>query len=498
MHVLYDAGYSDLAEASATGHHSYVFGGEEGSLDHALVPPALDERVTGFDIWEINAHEAFPLQYDANPAFYDAGPYRASDHNPEVVGLDTTDEAPASVDLQLLGINDFHGRLESPSTKPAPDGRKVGGAAQLAGLVDQLRATNPNTGFVSAGDNIGASTFVSAVDDDNPTIDALDAAGLDISAVGNHEFDKGFADLDGRVQDRADFSYLGANVYFGDGSGRALDPYFVQTIAGIDVGYVGVVTEQTPSLVNPDGIASLEFHDPVVEATSVAAELKDGNAANGEADVVVLLAHEGAAESTTEAADLVDDPVFGEFANISADVDVIFSGHTHQEYALELTKPGGGTRPVLQTGDYGEKLAKAAITVDTGTKDVTDASAELIEVVGYPENAAVALNSFLASGGDNFTVLGGGSNSVTTGDNDLTMLVDHFRANTPVTADTGERTSVEVPAPPPYAPCESWGELVTRQYRDVAGREPSLMEMAAWSAGLEEGPEPRSSWSSGC
>ncbi|CAN5524746.1 hypothetical protein BH10ACT1_BH10ACT1_07230 [soil metagenome] len=516
--------------------------------------------------------------------------------------------ADTEVELQLLGINDFHGRLE-PTAVPTPPATSptVGGAAQLAGLVDQLKAENPNTGFVSAGDNIGASTFVSAVDDDNPTIDALNAAGLDVSAAGNHELDKGFADLEGRVQDRADFPILGANIYFKDGSGRALAPYAIKDIGGVKVGYVGVITEQTPSLVSPDGISMLEFHDPVAEAAAVAAQLKDGSQTNGEADIVVLLAHEGAANSTTSVADLENDPVFGEFVDLPDTVDAIFSGHTHQGYALEVPTPGGGTRPVVQTGEYGKNLAKVTLTVDTADMTVTDSTAALVpvtditpvnadvkaivdaaktnsallgaEVIGsitadikrdpnratesdaanfiadvqldgtkdagrggaqialmnpggvrtdflYAPNGEityseafdvqsfsndvftktftgaeikavleqqwqpagatrpvlalgiskgltfsynplatqgnrviastlklngttldpageyrVTMNSFLASGGDNFTVLAGGTNRTTPGDNDLTMLVDYFRANSPVTADTVKRTT---------------------------------------------------------
>ncbi|MCU1498672.1 MAG: 5-nucleotidase protein, partial [Acidimicrobiales bacterium] len=279
-------------------------------------------------------------------------------------------------DLQLLGINDFHGRLAPTATTP----HVVGGAAQLAGLVDQLSVVNPHTAFVSAGDNIGASTFISAVDDDNPTLDALDAGGLDVSAVGNHELDKGYGDLRGRVAERADFPYLGANVHFADGSGRALDPYWVQLLGGIRVGYIGVVTAQTPSLVSPDGIRGLAFRDPVVEAESVAAQLRDGDPANGEADVVVLLAHEGAARSTSEATDLRNDPVFGDFTRISDDIDAVFSGHTHQAYALEVPTPGGRSRPIVQAGDYGEKLAKVTLTVDRAAKRVVGSSAELLGV----------------------------------------------------------------------------------------------------------------------
>ncbi|MET8312328.1 ExeM/NucH family extracellular endonuclease [Micromonospora sp. NPDC005173] len=381
MQVLYDKQYRDL---NNTGKATYVFSGESGSLDHALASPSLAARVTGVDVWQINAVESYAFQYDGLSAFYEANPYRASDHNPLVVGINTRANP---VNLQLLSINDFHGRLESPATV---GGQPVGGAAQLAGLVGQLRAQNPNTAFVSAGDNIGASTFISAIDGDNPTIDALNQAGLAASAVGNHEFDKGIADLTGRVSDRADFPYLGANVYRGDA--RALPAYSVSTVGGVRVGFVGVVTEQTKSLVSPDGIAGLTFRDPVAEANLVAGQLKDGNPDNGEADVVVLLAHEGAAtENITSAEALANDPVFGKFTRVDATIDAIFSGHTHQPYAFELPVPGSDRlRPVVQAEDYGKRLGKVALTYDPNTGQVTTADAQLVDVVGAPQDQAVA------------------------------------------------------------------------------------------------------------
>ncbi|MFY1674607.1 ExeM/NucH family extracellular endonuclease [Plantactinospora sp. WMMB334] len=383
MQVLYDAGYADLND---TGRSSYVFGGESGSLDHAVASPSLAERVTGVDVWQINSHESYAFQYDGHPAFFAPDPYRASDHNPILVGLETGATGP--VELQLLSINDFHGRLESPGN--APDGRPVGGAAQLAGLVDQLRAENPNTAFVSAGDNIGASTFVSAIDQDNPTIDALNEMGLDASAVGNHEFDKGIADLTGRVTDRADFPLLGANVYRGDE--RALPAYSVSTVGGVRVGFVGVVTEQTGSLVSPDGIAGITFREPVAEANAVAGQLKDGDPANGEADVVVLLTHEGAAtENIDSAEELANDPVFGKFTRADATIDAILSGHTHQPYAFEVPVPGTDRlRPVVQAEDYGKRLGRVNLTVDPAGGTVTAADAELVDVVGAPQDPEVA------------------------------------------------------------------------------------------------------------
>ena len=133
------------------------------------------------------------------------------------------------MDVQLLGINDFHGNLAPPGTITLPGGVRTpaGGAEYLATHINALRAQNRNTLVVSAGDNIGASPLVSGLFHDEPTIEALNAMGVDISSVGNHEFDEGSAELlrmqdggchpvdgcqDGDGFAGADFDYLAANV----------------------------------------------------------------------------------------------------------------------------------------------------------------------------------------------------------------------------------------------------------------------------------------------
>ena len=130
-------------------------------------------------------------------------------------------------DVQILGINDFHGRI----TRSRGRSRR----RSLAGAVKQLRDEYPKTVFAAAGDLIGASTFESFIQKDKPTIDALNAAGLEVSAVGNHEFDQGYGDLVDRVmapydpmttRGGAEWEYLGANVRKATGAGAArnLDP----------------------------------------------------------------------------------------------------------------------------------------------------------------------------------------------------------------------------------------------------------------------------------
>lgn len=265
--------------------------------------------------------------------------------------------APADpVTINLVTVNDFHGRIEKDTAS--------GGAAALATAVNQIRATNPNTVFAAAGDLIGASTFTSFIQQDNPTIDALSAAGLDVSSVGNHEFDQGYDDLMNRVIPRASWAYIGANVLKADGS-SALPEYYTKTFEGVTIGFVGAVTDELPSLVSPAGIAGLTVEPPVVAANRVANQLRDGNPANGEADFVVLLVHEGAATTSIASA---TDPAsrFGQLVNgANSNISAIVSGHTHLAYNHVINN-----RPVISSGQYGEKFSNMVITVDPSTKAV--------------------------------------------------------------------------------------------------------------------------------
>ncbi|HEX7135304.1 MAG TPA: 5'-nucleotidase C-terminal domain-containing protein [Iamia sp.] len=299
-----------------------------------------------------------------------------------------TPASAAPVQIQLLAINDFHGRLQADAVSGVP------GVAKVATLIDTVSAEGP-TSFAAAGDLIGASPFVSAVAGDEPSIEVLNAMGLDASAVGNHEFDKGYDDLHDRVEPLADFPYLGANVRFAAGEPqageRALEAYAVVDVGGVDVGYVGVVTEETPSLVSPDGVSELTFTDPVTEAEAVAAELKDGNGANGEADVVVVLTHEGASlDHIGSVAAIQSDPVFGEFVDMSENVDAIFSGHTHLPYAFEVPIPNSTrTRPVISAQEYGKKVGRVKLTVDTATGDIETDVIELLDPTASAEDPEI-------------------------------------------------------------------------------------------------------------
>lgn len=289
--------------------------------------------------------------------------------SPSALAATNVGDGPISSNLtkiSLLNTNDFHGHF----TKDF--------ACTVTTAQNELGAT-----FLSAGDNVGGTPFASASQNDVPAIDYLNALDLKASAVGNHEFDKGFADLTGRVQARANWTYLGANVYRAGTTTPALPAYKVLDVNGVKVGVVGAVTSDVPSLVAGDGISGLTFGDPVAAVNRTAAQLKDGDASNGEADVVVAEYHEGAAGGgeATLASQTARGGIFAKIVNgTAASVDAIFTGHTHQIYAWDAPAPGGGTRPVIQTDYYASHLGVLQLGYDPTTKKVTQYSVTNREV----------------------------------------------------------------------------------------------------------------------
>ncbi len=400
LRELYAAGYVDAASTLDAGEYSYSYSGLSGSLDHVLLNAAAAGRATGADIWNINSGESVALEYSRYNAhgtlFYAPDAYRSSDHDPVLVALrageDTTPGPDGPVDLTLLDINDFHGRIDANTVAFAGTVESERAAAEAAGGTAVL---------LSAGDNIGASLFASAVAQDQPTIDVLNALDLAASAVGNHEFDRGYADLVDRViagGDNAEFDYLGANVYDKGTQNPALDEYTIIDAGGVRLGVIGAVTQETPTLVTPGGIADLDFGDPVEAVNRVAAELTDGDESNGEADVIVAEYHEGAGAGTPDGATFDEEVAAGgAFAEIatttSPAVDVIFTGHTHKQYAWYGPAGGAGTeltRPIVQTGSYGENIGKVTLTYDPATDLVSALSGSNVARLAPPAGTTPA------------------------------------------------------------------------------------------------------------
>ncbi|MFT8331456.1 ExeM/NucH family extracellular endonuclease [Bifidobacterium psychraerophilum] len=364
---ILSAGYTNISNdmvSEQSGKYSYAYDGGVGSLDHVFANAAAAKMVTGADIWNINSVESVALEYSRYnynvTNLYSDNVYRASDHDPVVVGLKTSsDAADTKTTVNLLGINDFHGRIDSNTVK-------------FAGTIEGLQSEYPNNSLlISAGDNIGASLFASSVQNDEPTLQVLNALGLKASSVGNHEFDKGLDDLTNRVEKSADFDYLGANVYKKGTKTPALKEYSIQEVDGVKVGVIGAVTQETPTLVSPGGVSTIDFGDPVEAVNRVAAQLSDGDASNGEADVIVAEYHDGAGAGEPDGAtleqEIASSPVFSKIVKeTSSKVSAIFTGHTHKEYAWEYNG-----RPIVQTGDYGTNVGQIVLEYDSATKSAT-------------------------------------------------------------------------------------------------------------------------------
>ena len=276
---------------------------------------------------------------------------------PAAPAAPAADAAPATP-IDLLGITDLHGHISRTTQTDRDTGQtsvEDPGAVTLACEVSAARASNPNTLFVSAGDSVGGSAYVSSILQDRPTIEALNAMSLDASAMGNHELDQGLTDLEDRILPASNFPILAANVsgsapLAAEGNGRGA---FIKEVGGVRVGFVGVVTDELPTLVSPSALSTLTLSPAVATANARAAELKDGDPANGEADIVVVLSHEDAATTATS---------FG------GSVDAVFSGHTHVPFAQTVTGVEGNQIAVVQADHYGWALGRIRLSYDPATR----------------------------------------------------------------------------------------------------------------------------------
>ena len=315
---------------------------------------------------------------------------------------------PAPFTVKVMGFNDYHGTLESPGTLglnsavPAASRPAVGGANFLAAHVASLKKQNPLNVVVGAGDSIGASPLISSLFLDEPSVETLNRIGLEFNAVGNHEFDKGSAELlrlqnggckitAGAVDpnscqgaavgtpvpfEGAKFKWLSANVV-ATATGKPLLPaYGVKTFNGVKVAFIGMTLKATPTIVTPSGVAGLEFKD---EAQTVNALIPELRAAGIES--IVVLVHEGGFQTGTLGdinaceGNLAGSAIANIVKQLDNAVDLVVSGHTHAAYNCMLPNATGRTISVTSASAFGRVLTDIDLTIDPTTRDVTKAVA---------------------------------------------------------------------------------------------------------------------------
>jgi 5'-nucleotidase len=279
-----------------------------------------------------------------------------------LLGLNAGADEPAPaqddgpVELQLLGVNDFHGNLEPP--EPG-----LGGAAWLGAHLERAASSHPErTITVHAGDMIGASPLISSHFHDEPTIEATNMMGFDVGAVGNHEFDEGGAELM-RVLQGSRYQWLAANTVDPDTGATFLPPYKVIERGGVRVGFIGVTTDDTPTWLLPEFKREYRFLDISDTVNRWVPELR----ARG-VEAIVVLAHSGAFQKGEVAAGEIAD----ETAQMDDAVDVVIAGHTHSQ--LNFSVDG---KLVVESFAYGTGYDRVRITVDRVTGDVIAKSADL-------------------------------------------------------------------------------------------------------------------------
>jgi 5'-nucleotidase len=300
----------------------------------------------------------------------------------------------ASVTLQVLTFNDFHGNLQTPAP---PDGlRPVGGAAVLAAYLKGQRARDPaDTLIIHAGDLLGASPPITRLLQNEPAIQFLNLLADDrceygaathfysaaswhehpdpchvIGTPGNHEFDAGPQELlrllSGGNAPSGPFlenpwrgsrvPYVCANVRDRHTGRTLLPPYTVVVIHGIPVGVIGAVLRETPTLVPAWATADLEFTDEATAINAAAAELK----ANGVHTILVTI-HQGVVPVPAAHGFTWHGPLQRIVAQLDPAIDVVISGHTHNfTNALWPDRTG---KPVLVVQDYSYGMAFGELTL---------------------------------------------------------------------------------------------------------------------------------------
>jgi 5'-nucleotidase len=306
---------------------------------------------------------------------------------------DTTNHTKNRIAVQLLSFNDYHGHIEPDSggdsqVTVGTNAVTTNGAAYLATHLRKLRRGHDHSFTVAAGDLIGGSTFTSGVFHDEPSVETLNEMGLDVSGVGNHEFDEGVTELrrmqnggchpvdgcflkDAQGNDitypGADFRYLAANVV-NERTGKTVLPrWWIQRLGGAKVGFIGMTLEGTDSLVAPSGIQGYDFRDEVRAGNKAARKLQRKHGVKA----IVVLLHEGGFQTSGYAGcSEMSGPILDIAQRLSTRIDAIITGHTHQPYICNIDDPKGKKRLVTSAMSYGRIVTEMNFKVSVKTNDV--------------------------------------------------------------------------------------------------------------------------------
>lgn len=295
------------------------------------------------------------------------------------------DDPPGQlVDLQVLAFNDYHGHIES-GTPGNVNGAPAGGGEYLSAKLKELRAGHKYSFTVAAGDLIGGSPAFSGLFRDEPSVESLNAMGLDVSSVGNHEFDEGVTELlrmqnggchpvdgcffPGDPYPGADFQWLAANTVSQTTGQTPLPEYWIEKFQSVNVAFIGMTLEATPTLVSASGIEGYSFLDEADTANALVPILQ----AQGVEAIIVLL-HEGGSQTPppgdVDACVGISGPIVAINEALDPAIDAVITGHTHLPYNCMLADPSGEPRIVTSAYSFGRVVSELNLVLDKGTDDV--------------------------------------------------------------------------------------------------------------------------------
>jgi 5'-nucleotidase len=311
------------------------------------------------------------------------------------------------IDVQLLAFNDYHGHV-TPNDAGTVDGVDAGGGEYLAAKLNELRTGHKYSLTVAAGDLIGGSPAFSGLFHDEPSVESLNAMGLDVSSVGNHEFDEGVTELL-RMQNGgchpvdgcyfpdapyagADFPWLAANVVNESTGETALPPYWITRFNNIKVGFIGMTLEATDTLVAASGIQGWDFLDEAETANALVPILEEQGV-----EAIIVLLHEGGSQTpppgAIDACVGISGPIVAINAALDSEIDAVITGHTHLPYNCTLPDPAGQPRLVTSAYSYGRVVSEVSLVLDKRTHDVrrdlTTATNHLVDRTALTPDPAV-------------------------------------------------------------------------------------------------------------
>ncbi|HHF3168351.1 bifunctional UDP-sugar hydrolase/5'-nucleotidase UshA [Vibrio diabolicus] len=261
----------------------------------------------------------------------------------------TCETADSCTKFTVLHTNDNHGRFWHNS-----DGEY--GMAARHTLIESIRAEVEAKGgetILLSGGDINTGVPESDMQDAVPDFVGMNLLGYDAMAVGNHEFDNSLDILDMQAE-LADFPMLAANIYKKDTNERYFDPYKVFTINGLKIAVIGLTTQDTAKLVNPDNVSNIHFEDPQVEIKKVLKEIEE----NEKVDLVFATTHMGHYQDGNNGSEAPGDVKLARSLE-EGQLDAIIGGHSQNPVCMEPGtneyadfKPGDDCAPDQQKGTW--------------------------------------------------------------------------------------------------------------------------------------------------